>query len=123
VRSSGGPAPISAGLPAADAVGIFGGFAQHRHRRDRAADGGAYHPVSRDAAGLASRDVDGPSPKHGALTTRMEHSVHRAKLKQLSRPKSFDALGEYLEFGDRVRPTTWGRPTNLGKRTEPENAR
>jgi hypothetical protein len=30
----------------------------------------------------------------------MERGIHPAKLKRLGRHKSFDVLGEYLEFGD-----------------------
>jgi hypothetical protein len=30
----------------------------------------------------------------------MQAGVHPAKLKRLGRHKSFDVLGEYLEFGD-----------------------
>ena len=52
------------------------------------------------AAGFAQRDLGGHSLKRGALTTGMERGVHPAKLKRLGRHKSFDVLGEYLEFGD-----------------------
>ena len=38
--------------------------------------------------------------KRGALTTGMDRGIHPAKLKRLGRHKSFDLLGEYLEFGD-----------------------
>ena len=53
------------------------------------------------AAGFEPRDFGGHSLKRGALTTGMRLGVHPAKLKQLGRHKSFDMLGEYLEFGDR----------------------
>lgn len=53
------------------------------------------------AAGFEPRDFGGHSLKRGALTTGMRLGVHPAKLKQLGRHKSFDVLGEYLEFGDR----------------------
>jgi len=52
------------------------------------------------AAGLGWHDLGGHSLKRGALTTGMERGVHPAKLKWLGRPKSFNVLGEYLEFGD-----------------------
>jgi site-specific recombinase XerC len=52
------------------------------------------------AAGFGLRDLGGHSLKRGALTTGMDRSVHPAKLKRLGRHKSFDVLGEYLEFGD-----------------------
>ena len=52
------------------------------------------------AAGFGGRDFGGHSLKRGALTTGMEHGVHPARLKRLGRHKSFDVLGEYLEFGD-----------------------
>ena len=52
------------------------------------------------AAGFDRRDLGGHSLKRGALTTGMERGVHPAKLKRLGRHKSFDVLGEYLEFGD-----------------------
>jgi len=52
------------------------------------------------AAGFKRRDLGGHSLKRGALTTGMECGVHPAKLKRLGRHKSFDVLGEYLEFGD-----------------------
>ena len=35
-----------------------------------------------------------------ALITGMERGAHPAGLKRLGRHKSFDMLGEYLEFGD-----------------------
>jgi site-specific recombinase XerC len=52
------------------------------------------------AAGFGRRDLAGHSLKRGALTTGMERGIHPAKLKRLGRHKSFDVLGEYLEFGD-----------------------
>ena len=52
------------------------------------------------AAGFGRRDLGGHSLKRGALTTGMERGIHPAKLKRLGRHKSFDVLGEYLEFGD-----------------------
>ena len=51
------------------------------------------------AAGFGRRDLGGHSLKRGALTTGMDRGVHPAKLKRLGRHKSFDVLGEYLEFG------------------------
>ena len=51
-------------------------------------------------AGFGRRDLGGHSLKRGALTTGMDRGVHPAKLKRLGRHKSFDILGEYLEFGD-----------------------
>jgi integrase len=51
-------------------------------------------------AGFGGRDFGGHSLKRGALTTGMDHGEHPAKLKRLGRHKSFDVLGEYLEFGD-----------------------
>ncbi len=32
--------------------------------------------------------------------TGLDRGIHPAKLKRLGRHKSFDVLGEYLEFGD-----------------------
>ena len=52
------------------------------------------------AAGFGRRDLGGHSLKRGALTTGMERGIHPAKLERLGRHKSFDVLGEYLEFGD-----------------------
>ncbi len=51
-------------------------------------------------AGFKGRDFGGHSLKRGALTTGMDRGEHPAKLKRLGRHKSFDVLGEYLEFGD-----------------------
>ncbi len=52
------------------------------------------------AAGFGLRDLGGHSLKRGALTTGMDRGIHPAKLKRLGRHKTFDVLGEYLEFGD-----------------------
>jgi integrase len=52
------------------------------------------------AAGFVARDFGGHSLKRGALTTGMEGGAHPAQLKRLGRHKSFDMLGEYLEYGD-----------------------
>lgn len=52
------------------------------------------------AAGFNGGDFGGHSLKRGALTTGMERGEHPARLKRLGRHKSFDVLGEYLEFGD-----------------------
>jgi integrase len=52
------------------------------------------------AAGFRRRELGGHSLKRGALTTGMERGIHPARLKRLGRHKSFDVLGEYLEFGD-----------------------
>jgi integrase len=52
------------------------------------------------AAGFAGAHFGGHSLKRGALTTGMERGVHPADLKRLGRHKSFNVLGEYLEFGD-----------------------
>ena len=52
------------------------------------------------AAGFGRSDLGGHSLKRGALTTGMDRGVHSAKLKRLGRHKSFNVLGEYLEFGD-----------------------
>ena len=52
------------------------------------------------AAGFGLRELGSHSLKRGALTTGMDRGIHPAKLKRLGRPKSFDVLGEYLEFGD-----------------------
>jgi integrase len=51
-------------------------------------------------AGFVARDFGGHSLKRGALTTGMQGGAHPAKLRRLGRHKSFDMLGEYLEFGD-----------------------
>lgn len=52
------------------------------------------------AAGFGGQDFGGHSLKRGALTTGMQCGAHPAELKRLGRHKSFDVLGEYLEFGD-----------------------
>ena len=52
------------------------------------------------AAGFAGREFGGHSLKRGALSTGMQAGAHAAQLKRLGRHKSFDVLGEYLEFGD-----------------------
>ena len=52
------------------------------------------------AAGFAAREFGGHSLKRGALSTGMQAGAHAAQLKRLGRHKSFDVLGEYLEFGD-----------------------
>ena len=52
------------------------------------------------AAGFGRRDLGGHSLKRGALTTGLQQGAHPADLKRLGRHKSFDTLGEYLEFGD-----------------------
>ncbi len=51
-------------------------------------------------AGFDGPHFGGHSLKRGALTTGMERGAHPADLKRLGRHKSFDVLGEYLEFGD-----------------------
>lgn len=51
-------------------------------------------------AGFTPGDFGGHSLKRGALTTGMQRGAHAAQLKRLGRHKSFDVLGEYLEFGD-----------------------
>lgn len=51
------------------------------------------------AAGFGGRDFGGQSLKRVALTTGMDRGVHPAKHKRLGRHKSFDLLGDYLEFG------------------------
>ena len=53
-----------------------------------------------DAAGFAGREFGGHSLKRGALSTGMAAGAHAAQLKRLGRHKSFDVLGEYLEFGN-----------------------
>ena len=52
------------------------------------------------AAGFRLGDLGGHSLKRGALTTGMDRGVHPAALKRLGRHKTFEVLGEYLEFGD-----------------------
>jgi hypothetical protein len=52
------------------------------------------------AAGFAPREFAGHSLKRGALSAGMAAGAHAAQLKRLGRHKSFDVLGEYLEFGN-----------------------
>lgn len=52
------------------------------------------------AAGFGRLEFGGHSLKRGALTTGMAQRAHAVQLKRLGRHKSFDVLGEYLEFGD-----------------------
>ena len=52
------------------------------------------------AAGFAPREFGGHSLKRGALSTGMAAGAHAAQLRRLGRHKSFDVLGEYLEFGN-----------------------
>jgi len=52
------------------------------------------------AAGFAGREFGGHSLKRGALSTGMQAGAHAAQLRRLGRHKSFDVLGEYLEFGN-----------------------
>ncbi len=52
------------------------------------------------AAGFAGREFGGHSLKRGALSAGMAAGAHAAQLKRLGRHKSFDVLGEYLEFGN-----------------------
>ena len=52
------------------------------------------------AAGFSRLELGGHSLKRGALTTGMDRGVHPTRLKRLGRHKSFEVLGEYLEFGD-----------------------
>ena len=52
------------------------------------------------AAGFAGREFGGHSLKRGALSTGMQAGAHAAQLRRLRRHKSFDVLGEYLEFGN-----------------------
>ena len=49
-------------------------------------------------AGFAKREFGGHSLKRGALTSGMAAGAHPAHLKRLGRHKSFDVLGEYLEY-------------------------
>jgi len=51
------------------------------------------------AAGFIAHEFGGHSLKRGALTAGMDAGAHPAQLKRLGRHKSFDMLGEYLEFG------------------------
>ena len=52
------------------------------------------------AAGFVGHEFGGHSLKRGALSTGMAQGAHAAQLKRLGRHKSFDVLGEYLEFGN-----------------------
>jgi integrase len=52
------------------------------------------------AAGFVGGEFGGHSLKRGALSTGMQAGAHAAQLKRLGRHKSFDVLGEYLEFGN-----------------------
>jgi site-specific recombinase XerC len=56
--------------------------------------------VRAGAAGFKGSHFGGHSLKRGAITTGMQRRVHPADLKRLGRHKTFDTLGEYLEFGD-----------------------
>ncbi len=49
-------------------------------------------------AGLARLEFAGHSLKRGALTSGMQAGAHPEQLKRLGRHKSFDVLGEYLEY-------------------------
>ncbi len=51
-------------------------------------------------AGFGRHELGGHSLRRGALTTGMDRGIHPARLKRLGRHKSYDVLGEYLEFGD-----------------------
>ncbi len=51
-------------------------------------------------AGFPAEEFGGHSLKRGALSTGMQAGAHAAQLKRLGRHKSFDVLGEYLEFGN-----------------------
>ena len=51
-------------------------------------------------AGFSEREFAGHSLKRGALTAGMQAGAHPAQLKRLGRHKSFDVLGEYLEYGN-----------------------
>lgn len=53
-----------------------------------------------EAAGFAGREFGGHNLKRGALSAGMAAGAHAAQLKRLGRHKSFDVLGEYLEFGN-----------------------
>ena len=52
------------------------------------------------AAGFKGGEFGAHSLKRGALSTGMQLGAHAAQLKRLGRHKSFDVLGEYLEFGN-----------------------
>jgi len=53
-----------------------------------------------EAAGFAGREFGGHSLKRGALSAGMAAGAYAAQLKRLGRHKSFDVLGEHLEFGN-----------------------
>ncbi len=57
-------------------------------------------PARAAAASFAGREFGCHSLKRGAPSSGMAAGAHAAKLKRLGRHKSFDVLGEYLEFGD-----------------------
>jgi hypothetical protein len=52
------------------------------------------------AAGFGRLEFGGHSLIRGALTTGMPQNAHPGQHKRLGRHKTFDVLGEYLEFGD-----------------------
>jgi len=52
------------------------------------------------SVGFGRLEFGGHSLKRGALTSGMDASVNAVQLKRLGRHKSFEMLGEYLEFGD-----------------------
>ena len=54
------------------------------------------------AAGFGRNDLTGHRVKRGALTTGVDRGEHPVRLKRLGRYKSFDVLGECLEFDDSV---------------------
>lgn len=54
------------------------------------------------AAGFGRNDLAGHGVKRGALTTGVDRGEHPVRLKRLGRYKSFDVLGECLEFGASV---------------------
>ena len=54
------------------------------------------------AAGFGRNGLTGHGLKRGALTTGVDRGEHPVRLKRLGRYKSFDVLGECLEFGDSV---------------------
>ena len=54
----------------------------------------------RSRRALRRREFGGHSLKRGALSAGMAAGAHPAQLKRLGRHKSFDVLGEYLEYGN-----------------------
>ena len=52
------------------------------------------------AAGFGRLEFGGHSLKRGALTADMNQKAHAVHLKLLGRHRTFDVVGEYLEFGD-----------------------